>query len=233
MKNLIALAAVTFAVSLLGCQDTKEERTGMPDVSAFKKIGMEIPLETGIEWMSAFEEKYNAQGRLLSPDYNVSDVVLESAFESVTSLTGVAFHHAIDEAGEHHFIVIPVDPSLSLWTNIEGREYIDANTSTVISKEVARAWAQNYEQANPGQIWFHFFGSNIFDEIFDLPYFHNLEIEPAISTLNLTPQLLLIINADDLVNTDSVDSVSIGGRYKTETTKVYDASSPCPPCPVN
>jgi hypothetical protein len=225
MKNFIAFAAVMFAVSLLGCQDTKEEGTGLPDVSAFKKIGMEIPLETGIEWMNAFEQKYNPQGRELFPDYNISEGRLQVALASVTNLTGVAFHHATDDSGNHHFIAIPVDSSLSLWTQIEGRQYVDANTNTVISQEVARAWSQNYEQANPGQIWFHFFGSDIFTEIFEIPYFDKLEIEPAINILNLTPQLLLIVNQEDLLN--------IGGRYKTETTKVYDASSPCPPCPVN
>lgn len=225
MKNLIAFAAVTLAVSLLGCQDTKEERTGLPDVSAFKKIGMEIPLETGIQWMEAFQQKYNPQGRLLYPDYSISGSRLETALTSINNLTGVAFHHATDDLGQHHFIVIPVDASLSLWTDIEGRLYIDANTNTIITREVAQTWSQRYEQANPEQIWFHFFGSNIFSEILQIPYFDNLEIEPAINILNLTPQLLLIVGQEDLLN--------IGGRYKTEDTKVYDASSPCPPCPVN
>lgn len=224
MKNLVAFVAVAIAVSLLGCQDTREDR-GLPDVSAYKKVGMEIPLETGLQWMEAYQKKHNPQGRLLLPDYEVSDVLMEDLLESVNGLVGVAFHHAIDASGTHHFLVIPVDGTLSLWNNVEGRIYVDANTNTIISQETARTWAQNYETANPGQIWFHFFGSDIFDEMVALPFFNNVQIEPAINILNLTPQLLLIVSADGLLG--------LGGRQRTESSKVYDASNPCPPCPVN
>jgi len=224
MKNLIAFVAVTVAVSLLGCQDTKDER-GLPDVSAYKKVGMEIPVETGMQWMEAFQQKNNPSGRLLFPDYSVSDDLMETLLESVDNLVGVAFHHAIDASGEHHFIIIPVDGTLSLWNDIDGRLYVDANTNTTVSQETAREWAHTYELDNPGEIWFHFFGSDIFEEMTDLPFFHKIQIEPAINILNLTPQLLLIVSAEGILG--------LGGRVSTETTKVYDASNPCPPCPVN
>jgi hypothetical protein len=42
--------------------------------------------------------------------------------------------------------------------------------------------------------------------------------------VNYTPQILLIIN--------NLAEVSSGGRGEMEEAIVYDASSPCPPCPL-
>jgi hypothetical protein len=50
-----------------------------------------------------------------------------------------------------------------------------------------------------------------------------MEIIPATNDLDLTPQLLLVIEDPNLSN---------GGRTFSETTTVYDASYPCPRCPV-
>jgi len=78
--------------------------------------------------------------------------------------------------------------------------------------------------AYPDEVWFHFFGKDIFDEIAAIPYFTTLNIEPAINDQNSTPQLLLII-ANEQTNT--------GGRTNSyDEAMVYDASSPCPPCAV-
>lgn len=229
MRKLFVSIVTCVMMTLLACQDAKESDAPFNDISSYKKIGMQISYETGVRWIETYNQKNNIQEdnisgrRVLSP-YAISAGQLQAAIASVNSLVGVAFHHAVDDNGEHHFIVIPVDESLHVWTDIPGRAYIDANTNTEITREVARGWAQNYEEAHAGEIWFHFFGSNIFDEIFAVSYFSTLNIVPALKTSDLTPQLLLMIINEQL---------SITGRTAdADDPLVYDASSPCPPCPV-
>jgi hypothetical protein len=225
MKNLILSAAFFFGVSLLGCQDSKEETSAVADISAIKKVGTEIPLETAERWIAAYKEKTeNTQGRGLLSQYALSSAQLQSAMQSVPTFVGAAFHHGIDDNGIHHFIFIPIDATLRLWSDYTSQMYIDANTGNAISRETAKAWAGRYGQQNSGGIQFHFFGSEVFDEIEQISYFDEIDIEPALNDINLTPQLLLIVTNNLLLN--------IGGRTQTGTT-VYDASSPCPPCPVN
>jgi hypothetical protein len=225
MKNLFASTVIFFAVSLMACQDTKEESVNnVRDITFYKNVGEQISVETGNRWMDAYNAKEVNQGRVnTTTSYAISASQLENLTESVSNLTGIAFHHALDDAGTHHFIAIPITESLSVWSPIPGRVLIDANTNTEISRSEARRWTQNYQDANPNKIWFHFFGTNIFDEITSISFFNSLTIEPAINDLNLTPQLLLII-------TDIAGSSN--GRLTSDRTMVYDASSPCPPCGV-
>jgi hypothetical protein len=226
MKNLLVFTVACVAMSLLACQDTKEEpgTATVHDISAYKKIGTRISYETGTRWMDAYNQKNNIQGRLGITPYALSASQLQTAMQSVSNLVGVAFQHAIDDEGTHHFIVIPIDSSLSVWSSIPGRIYIDANSNTEISRNVARSWAQHYEEENADGIWFHFFGSNIFAEISAISYFSTLDIVPALNDLDLTPQLLLVIRNEQL---------NITGRSaEDDEPLVYDASSPCPPCPV-
>jgi hypothetical protein len=115
-----------------------------------------------------------------------------------------------------------VDGSLSLWSAIPGRIFVDANTGMKISQDLAREWTQNYQNAHPGKIWFHFFGQNIFNEMMAIPFFSTLDIQPALNDLDLSHQLLLII----------WNTTILGGRTTREGTIVYDASNPCPPCPI-
>lgn len=229
MKNLSVFAAVLISVTFLGCQDTKEASNALPNVEFYKSIGMQIPVETGIRWMDFYNKEHNIQGREGASPYKISPEQLAKVRGSVLGLIGLAFHHALDDAGEHHFIVVPIDITLSVWTGLPGRVYLDANTNTEIPKNVAHAWATNYQNEHPEEVWFHFFGNNIFDEITGISYFTELQIEPALHDVELTPELLLII--ENVQNSGSQDSVSIGGRIMSEST-VYDASSPCPPCPV-
>lgn len=217
MKKVFAFAALYFALSLISCQD--KENSPPIDFSFYKNIGAQIPVETGMEWIEAYNERSNSQGKdmsILTP-YTISDQQLQALTQSVSNLVGVAFHHAIDDDGEHHFIAIPIDETLSVWSSPSPqRLYIDTNTNTTISKTVAQSWAESYKAAHPNGIWFHFFGSNIFDEIFTIPYFNTINITPALNILNLTPQLLLVIMNEDL----------LGGRTMDDEKTIYDASSP-------
>jgi hypothetical protein len=221
MKNAFAFIIV-LTCSLLSCQDSRDDlKETLPDISHYKTVGMKIPTEAAVSWIEAYNER-NAGARLDGVLYSINNSDMENLLSSVDDLVGVAFQYGIDENGEKHVIAIPVDETLSLWTPVSGRIYIDANTSTEISRSTAHSWAMNFQTANPSSIWFHYFGANIFDEIISLSDFVSLDIVPALNVLNLTPQLLLIVGSTE----------NILGRTNTETA-VYDASYPCPKCAVH
>lgn len=225
MKNLLTLFIFTTLTVVFGCQESKDSAVAKKDLTYYKNIGHQITIETGQRWIDTYNERNNIEAsRLTLSPYAVDATRLEEALASVPDLLGVGFHHAIDDNGRHHFIVIPVTTSFDVWSAIPGRIYLDANTDTEISRAEAREWAQRYEDAYPNQVWYHFFGKNIFEEIPTIPYFETLNIVPALNNLDLSPQLLLIIFNDANL---------FGGRLKGDNgTVVYDASSPCPPCPV-
>jgi hypothetical protein len=225
MKKFCAVLCLYVGMSLLACQDTRDDlKSSPPDITYYKSVGEQIPFETGMAWMEFYKKKNGQQaGRLGLFTYQVPDEQLQAMLQSVSGLTGVAFHYGLDGLGGTHVIVIPVDESLSLWSAIPGRIYVDANTGNEIPQSVASLWAENYKDEHPNGIWFHYFGANIFDEILAIPYFNTLDIEPAINILNLTPQLLLIVWNEEL---------SLLGRTADQGATVYDASSGCPPCDV-
>lgn len=221
MKFPIIVFAIFTAVLFVGCQETKEDiKKPVSEKDIYKTIGEEIPFETGMEWI-ALHKKRSGLGRTESSGtFSISSEQMNASLQSIADLTGVAFHYATDEAGTTHILAIPVDGSLEVWSN-DNKIIIDANTGNQISKTTALSWSQTFKALNPDGIWFHFFGKNIFDEMRALPYFDSVSIEPATSTLDLSPQLLLVILNQDMI--------SIGRTQATEGT-VYDASNACPPC---
>ena len=112
----------------------------------------------------------------------------------------------------------------NLLAHIAPRIIIDANTGNEIDESLASAWADNYKAAHPDELWFHFFGKNIFDDMLALPNFKNMDIEPATHDVELTPELLLIIWEDEAIASE--------GRTELLFATVYDASNACPPCAV-
>jgi len=218
---------VAIALLLLACQDSGEEIKANPaTIAAYRKIGMEIPFETGMQWMECYKKNNSQQGRLgLSlASFVISDDQVEDMIASVSNPVGVAFHYAEDASGELHIIAIPVDETLRLWTSIPGRIYVDANSGDVISQSLAESWAQNYKDEHPADIWFHFFGQDTMEAVVAVPFFNSMAIEPALDILNLSPQLLLIV----------WNQGTFLGRQKGGGGNgvVFDASSPCPPCNV-
>lgn len=223
MRKYFPVIIMFLAVSFLACQDSRDDvKIENPDIAFYKTVGEEIPWETGEQWREFYERENSKQGRLPLSNFCLSSSQVNALMQSVDELVGIAFHYGIDENGVTHIIAIPVDDSLRLWNDIPGRIYIDTRTGQEISASIAGNWAENFKQANPNDIWFHFFGVNIFDEIASISYFNSLTIMPALSLLNLQPQLLLIIWNDILPV----------GRTNQEQGKVYDASFPCPPCSI-
>jgi hypothetical protein len=234
MRSFVVAIATYLAVSLLACQDTKEGDldNASSDVASYRKIGRQIPFETGMQWMEYYKKKNSEQGKvgLLGLGlftYTISGTQMEAMLESVSDLVGVAFHYATDNLGNTHIIAIPIDPSLSVWSSIPGRIFIDTNTGNPISQSTAQAWAQTYKDAHPTGIWFHYFGETIFDQILAIPYLNSIDIEPAINILNLTPQMLLIVWNEDLLPFGRTVGA---GKAAAERATIFDASNPCPPC---
>lgn len=223
MNRFIIVTAACVAFSFTGCQDAKEDLNNpLSEKDHYKTIGEEIPFDTGMEWIEYYRKKRYDEGRTQTASpYFVSKPLMETLIESTPDFTGIAFHYGLDDAGATHIILIPVDGSLLLWSAIEGRIFIDANTGSAIAQEVAAQWAGNYKAANPSSVWFHFFGKNIFDDIAMLPFYTGVDIEPAINVLNMTPQLLLVIWNEE---------GSLLGRTMEQNAVVYDASNACPPC---
>lgn len=222
MKTLNTLVT-GLALAITGCQEIRED-TGNPIAASewHKTIGEEIPYETGMNWISRYRENIVRQGRTESADYQISISQLDSLLGSVGDLTGVAFHYGLDEVGTQHIMAIPISSSLSLWPSNATQVIIDANSGQQISQDQAFSWASNFSVAHPSEIWFHFFGREVFDEMKALPYMDALDLEPALDDSNV-PQLLLIIWNDESW---------AGGRTQYTTARVYDASNACPPCAV-
>ncbi|HYF68914.1 MAG TPA: hypothetical protein VD884_12310 [Ohtaekwangia sp.] len=226
MKNTITFVVLFLTFSFFSCQDTKEDSASShPALAEYKNVGHEIPVETGLQWINAYNKKNNTQARIGNLIYGIESDKLENMLSSVDGLTGVAFHYGIDDAGSTHIVAIPINETLKVWSSIPGRVFLDTNTGNEITQSEASVWAQRYKDENPDDLWFHYFGKNVFDEISTIPYFNIIQIVPAIKILDFTPQLLLVI-----ANLDVLDL----GRTSTEqNTKIYDASYPCPPCPVD
>ena|SRR5687768_10562002 len=222
--NRFAIVSVAFSVALCltACQESKDLNHPVSEAELYKKIGEEIPFETGMQWIAFYREKQAAHGRLsLLSTYKVPAENMKLMLQSTPALTGIAFHYGIDEAGIAHIILIPVDESLELWPSQGGRMFIDANSGNEITQALAYEWAQNYKQLYAQDIWFHFFGKDVFDQMSSLPYFQNVNIEPATNDIDLTPQLLLVVWDEGAVSS---------GRRKYSPGTVYDASNACPPC---
>jgi hypothetical protein len=225
MKHTKFASALFLTFALLGCQDSKDIPSPLSEKDHYKLIGEEIPFETAMAWLDFHEKSRVAQGRTEeAADFSVSKENLQALLASTADLTGVAFHYGIDSLGEKHILLIPVDGSLTVWSASSGRIIIDANTGNPVDESLASAWADNYKAAHPDELWFHFFGKNVFDDMLALPSFVNMDIEPATHDVELTPELLLIIWEDEAVASE--------GRTELLFAIVYDASNACPPCAV-
>jgi hypothetical protein len=224
MNKFIVVTTIFFASAVVSCQETREDlKNPRSEKEFYKTIGEAIPFETGMEWIDNYNKQISSEGRTENLSrYTVSASQLSALLASTADLVGVAFHYGLDTLGIKHIILIPVDGSLTLWSSVPGRAFVDANSGDQVDQNTAQSWAENYKNANPSEVWFHFFGRYVFDDMAALPYFNSVDMEQGINTLALTAELLLIVSNEDL---------SILGRTAAECT-VYDASNACPPCAV-
>lgn len=226
MKHSVVYATLCAALYLAGCQESREDiKAPLSQKDFYKTIGEAIPFETGMAWIDNYTNEASGEGRtegLLG--YKVSSSEMHTLLSSITNPVGVSFHYGTDALGITHIVLIPVDASMSLWSSIPGRTFVDANTGMEVSQSVAYNWTSVYKNAHPNSIWFHFFGKDIFDDMAALPYFTEIDIERGTNTVELTPELLLVI-WDNTLNLGL-------GRTMDQFATVYDASNACPPCAV-
>ncbi|HEX8040504.1 MAG TPA: hypothetical protein VF490_15200 [Chryseosolibacter sp.] len=223
MKGSIVLTILCLGFCLVSCQESREDAKTPSVKDFYKTIGEEIPFETGMEWIDNYQKKMSTGRTEILYNYYVSASEMRAVLGCTSDLVGVAFHWGTDALGMTHIILIPVDGSMSLWTPVSGRVFVDANTNTEISQQVASTWAAAYKNAHPNDVWFHFFGKYIFDDMTALPYFNSVDIEPGINSVDLTPQMLLVVWDE---------SLNLLGRTNSQSATVYDASNACPPCAV-
>ncbi len=123
------------ALYLVACQEAKDDiKKPLSQNDLYKTIGEAIPFETGMEWIDNYKRKNSGQGRTESLlGYSVSSGTMSALLASVDSPVGVAFHYGKDMLGVKHIIIVPVDESMSLWSSIPGRMFVDANTGMQIT----------------------------------------------------------------------------------------------------
>ncbi len=208
----IASTILIFMV-ILSCQQPSDEANQPAASSIFTKdVGDQIPASLGLRWIA--EHQRQLTGARDAQVYKVTQANLEAMMQSTSNLVGFTFHHALDDAGKHHVIIIPMDDLLHIWTSPSQRIVIDANTDTEVSMTTAREWIENYRKARPQAIRYHFFGADVFQEIVQREGF---EIREAINDQQI-PQLLVVVQ----VTTEAAD-----GRVSTEE-QMFDITLACP-----
>jgi hypothetical protein len=207
MKNV----GFIFILLLINCQEPKET---LSENKFSKNVGLKIPIDVAERWVARYRTS-NRSSR--SQDViSISAATLRDFTNSQGDYNGIIFHHAFDDNGNYHTLLIPYTEGLSLWN---ASQVIDSNIDSSIDPTIAKSWTQNYVDENPNGVWSHFFGSLIFTEILSRPMFERMDLAHALSDTN-EPQFLLYV---------TFAAVTQNGRSQGESVEVYDQSNPCPP----
>lgn len=190
-RALCIIFSIVFIALLSRCEDPKTNDFGNSRL-ALMQIGEQIPMKLAHKWIDDFA--YEPFARTMNGDYKISSTNLKTLLE--TARLGVAFHHAADENGIHHLLLIPMNEEHALW---KGQKYYDANSGSEISMEKAQAWTRNYMNAHPSGIEYHFFGLNILKSMLERQGIANVRIVPGVDDKNKL-QLILITTKDSNTN---------------------------------
>ncbi len=209
MKTQI-LTSLVVLLLFFACQ---EHIVNKPKEKFSEATGEEIPKSDAERWIDRYS-KLQSVARIQSSSYNINAEQLDAMLQT-DNLIGIAFHHATDDQGDHHVLAIPLD-NTPLWN--ADKYIVDANTNQKVKVEEGEKWARNYSEHNPGAIWYHRFGSDIFDDIKSISYFKSFDIEPAMND-ELVPQLVLVIKNQN---------AELNGRVNSFAGVYYDKSNPCP-----
>jgi hypothetical protein len=215
MKLISSSLLIIFIIVTVGCREASDDSARGQNLNA--TVGHEIPLETAERWIAKTKSSSSREGTT----YNITAPQLENLLQAVPSKIGIAFHHATDDNGVYHILLIPVAEQTDFWNS---PTIVDANTNSTVDNETAKAWAKRYKEANPGKVWYHFFGVNMFNEITSNLNFNYFNLAPALNDSDV-PQLVLLVWNNKQNST--------GGRSKDEGPVAYDDSNRCPPCLFN
>src|SRR5689334_8084587 len=101
--------AMLLASALIGCHDARD--TNPASIQKFDKtVGQQIPLNIASHWMELYDKNASAH-RSDRSSYSITADHLK-AIVPYASDAGLAFHHAIDDTGTYHILIIPVATSL-------------------------------------------------------------------------------------------------------------------------
>jgi hypothetical protein len=217
MKRKI-LSAISLILLLCACSDSNQNLETKKHNSVLDKtVGERIPTDVANKWIDSFRDNIGS-GRQQNFQYAVSAQPLDQILTSIP-LMGLAFHYALDDAGTLHVLILAVSEDEKLWSLNSNRICIDANTNSLIDEALAKTWTQNFKDKHPDEIWYHFFGWNVLNEMKTVSWFQEFRIVPALNDEGIQ-QLLLVISRDS--DTDD-------GRVLEESI-VYDKGGLCPPC---
>jgi hypothetical protein len=208
MKKIIT-CLVLFSI-LINCQESKENIT---ENKFSKNVGQKIPTDVAERWAARFRD--SNLGSKTQSNSSISANTLNSLMELLNDFNGIVFHHALDNNGHYHTLLIPFTEGTPLW-NVS--HVIDSESDMMIDPTLAKQWAENYIAENPNGIWSHFFGSHVFDSILSRTTFERVDLVHGSNDLSQPQVLLYVIYA----------ATSQNGRSEGESIEVYDMSSPCP-----
>jgi hypothetical protein len=223
MKNIIYGLSLSVLVFLIACSDSSVnvKSENQSSKKAFDRtVGAVIDREVGLKWITRFTTmKISAKDE--ASYFFVTQSNLQKLLGSSNNVEGLTFHHAIDDSGNYHIIVIPVDSGLRIWTSsLSNRIFIDANSNSIIDLEDARKWIERYQQENPLNAfskYFHFWGTDIFLEIIKSKDF---EVKRAVDDDGKSTMVLLTYPGDNNARARSLSSA----------VTIYDMNRGCPPC---
>jgi hypothetical protein len=210
MKNVLSYLALVLI--LINCQEPKENLT---ENKFSKNVGQKIPNEVATRWA----ERYRQSNRS-SKIQNTGSITVNTLVDLTTSLNdynGIVFHHALDNDGQYHTLLIPFTEGSPLWS---ATQVVDSDVDSIIDPTIAKEWAENFIQENQNEVWSHFFGRHVFDEILSRAGFEQIEMVHGRDDLYQVQILLYVTYVVAAQN----------GRSKGEAVEVevYDKSNPCP-----
>lgn len=215
MKKQSVFFAALVSAFAMSCREAADNTSAATELRQQEvAVGQQIPLATAERWISFYKEE-SSKGRIQDAAYRIDAAMLKQLLDAVTDESGFALHHATDEEGVHHVLITAMGGNHNLWQ----APVADANTGTLLPGSTAMAWAAKYTSTHVGQIRYHFFGMDVFNEISNNTAFNYMDIVPALNDSS-EPQLLMMV-----WNNKGLE----GGRTKEVPAVVYDVSSPCPP----
>lgn len=183
----------------------------------YENVGARIPHEVANRWLARHEQ--NGAESSEEPIPHATAAELTAVLDAVPDRFGVVFHHALDDAGDHHLLTTAIGDDIGLWES----PILDATTHRMLEDTEARMWAERYVDAHPGEVGYFFFGRHVIDEIAGTPGFERLDLRSAIGD-DGAPKLVLMAWNDD---------GAPGFRSGELDPTPYDSGDPCPPsCPA-
>jgi hypothetical protein len=210
------IQSIALILLLISCESNDKTANTSKPTTLSSTVGAQIPNDVADRWMAAYQQK-STSGR--TGDVNkVTASQLTDLLATVPGAIGIAFHYAIDDDGEQHILAIGLDHQSQMWSTDQNRIAIDASTGMVINEATAYTWTEAFKAAHQDDVWYYFFGSHVFEEMKEISWFREFNLERGVNDEGVLQLLLILENSQT------------NGRVNDDTRIVYDKGGPCPPC---